>query len=290
LIEVIVLLLLALIFFFTVFYYLSKPLSQDQILGLSQKRRQKRIKKYFASSYQSCRPSDAFKKSLKPDGKFYSVDLDLPDIPCFVSSLLKYKKHEWSVITFIEERRMKYLWANKGPDRTKVTLLSINSIVETAKKHNCDTIMAFHNHPAHDPNHYSYRKPSDNDLYASQEYSKILNSLNVSYLDHVCERGTAYRFSLKPSETLHPFKENLNFTEKENLQGRMAHVKLHLELAFSTQKEEPTSYSIEKPRDGDKAEKPAIVWEQITKRCSKCGANYFSQHEKCPFCGEPQPK
>ena len=36
------------------------------------------------------------------------------------------------------------------------------------------------------------------------------------------------------------------------------------------------------------SKQPAMVREQIIKKCSKCGANYFSQHEKCPFCGEPQ--
>jgi len=59
----------------------------------------------------------------------------------------------------------------------------------------------------------------------------------------------------------------------------------------STQKETPTfTYPIQKPQDWEKTEKPATTWEQAIKRCSKCGANYSSQHEQCPFCGEPQPK
>jgi uncharacterized OB-fold protein len=35
-----------------------------------------------------------------------------------------------------------------------------------------------------------------------------------------------------------------------------------------------------------KAWKTATFGEQKLIRCPKCGANYFSQHEKCPFCGE----
>jgi hypothetical protein len=58
----------------------------------------------------------------------------------------------------------------------------------------------------------------------------------------------------------------------------------------STQKENPPfSYTITKPLDLEPIKNP-VVWEQVIKNCSKCGANYGSQHERCPFCGEPQPE
>jgi len=57
----------------------------------------------------------------------------------------------------------------------------------------------------------------------------------------------------------------------------------------STQKENPPfTYPI-KLLNWRKVEKP-FSREQIIKRCPKCRADYSSQHEKCPFCGEPQPK
>jgi hypothetical protein len=224
------LLLLAFVFLFILFYRLSKPLKDEQILRLAHKRRQKKISQYFASSSWIIVPPLHFKKSLKPDGKLYELNLNLPDVPSFVANLLKYKKHEWSVIAFIADRKMQYLWTNKGPDRSQVNLVSINFIIETAKKSNCDVIMAFHNHPAHDPQYYSYRNPSNMDLQSAQKYAEILNSANISYLDHICERGTAYRYFLKPSENLYPLQEILNNLGIENLQGKMTHMKLHLEL------------------------------------------------------------
>jgi hypothetical protein len=39
-----------------------------------------------------------------------------------------------------------------------------------------------------------------------------------------------------------------------------------------------------------KSWKTAMFGEQKLIRCPKCRATYFSIHEKCPFCGEPQPK
>jgi len=211
-------------------FFFSKPLTEEQIPKLALKRRNRKVLLYFSPSVFGYSPAKDFKSGLKPDGKLYQVDLDMQQVPSFVASLLKYKKHEWSVIAFLKNQKAEYLWANKGPDRSRVQLVSITSILNTAKKNGCDVIMAFHNHPAHDPQHYSYRSPSDPDLEAAEKFSQILNTANISYLDHVCERGTAYRHCLSPSPTLYPLTTILGEARAENSQGRMAHIKLHFEL------------------------------------------------------------
>jgi len=208
----------------------SKPLKEEQISTLASKRRKRKVLLYFSSSFFGYSPTKDFKSGLKPNGRLYQIELDMPHVPSFVASLLKYKKHEWSVLAFIKNRKAEYLWANKGRDRTQVQLVSINSVLKTAKETGCDVIMAFHNHPAHDAQHYSYRKPSSPDLEASEKFSNILNANNISYLDHVCERGTAHRYCLMPSPTLYPLTTILNEVRTENSQGRMAHIKLHFEL------------------------------------------------------------
>jgi hypothetical protein len=208
----------------------SKPLKEEQIPKLALKRRNRKILLYFSPSVFGYSPTKDFKSGLKPDGRLYQIELDMPHVPSFVASLLKYKKHEWSVIAFIRNRKAEYLWTNKGPDRTQVQLVSINSVLRTANENGCDVIMAFHNHPAHDPQHYSYRKPSSLDLEAAEKFSHILNAASISYLDHVCERGTAHRYCLKPSQTLYPLTTILSEVRTENSQGRMAHIKLHFEL------------------------------------------------------------
>jgi len=125
---------------------------------------------------------------------------------------------------------MKCLWANKGPDRSQVNLLPIDFIIKIAMKNDCDVVMAFHNHPAHDPQHYSYREPSSRDLQSAERIYQILNATNISYLDYVCERGRPYRYYLKPSETLYPLPTIREEVRTENAQGRVAHIKLHFEL------------------------------------------------------------
>jgi hypothetical protein len=209
----------------------SRPLAEEQIPELAQKRRKRKILLHFSpSSFSYFSPTTEFKSGLKPDGKLYQFDLEMPHVPSYVAELLKYKKHEWSVIVFLKDQKAEHLWANKGPDRTRVSSVSVNSILNTAKGSKCDTIMAFHNHPAHDPQHYSYRNPSDLDLEAAEKFSQILNTANISYLDHVCERGKAYRYCLNPSPTLYPLATILDEVKVENSQGRITHIRLHFEL------------------------------------------------------------
>jgi hypothetical protein len=229
---VIPLLILTTVILALMLYFLSRPLSEEQIPELAQKRRNKKVLLYFSLSAFGYIPTKEFKSGLKPDGKLYRFDLEMRYVPPFVASLLKYKKHEWSVIAFIRNQRTEYLWTNKGPDRTQVQLVSINSILRTAKESGCDVIMAFHNHPAHDPQHYSYRRPSSPDLEAAEKFSHILNADNISYVDHVCERGRAHRYCLMPSPTLYPLMPILSEVRTENSQGRMAHIRLHFELYF----------------------------------------------------------
>lgn len=121
---------------------------------------------------------------------------------------------------------------NKGPDRTKVYLVPLNFVVSTAKKNFCDVVMAFYNHPAHDPQHYSYRRPSSIDLQSAAKYSQDLNSHDISYVDHVCERGRAYRYCLSPVDGLYPFSMIQQSIRTENEGGRKAHVGLHFQLYF----------------------------------------------------------
>jgi hypothetical protein len=229
--ELLFLLLFLLATFSILLIIFSKPLTEDQISKLALKRRNRRIIQYF-SGMRGYYPSKQFKSGLKPNGKLYQIDLDMPYVPSFVANLLKYKKHEWSVIAFIGNRKAKYIWVNKGPDRSQVPLLSVDLIIKTAKNNDCDVIMAFHNHPAHDPQHYSYHRPSEMDFQAAERFSQMLNAIKISYVDHVCERGMPYRYCLKPSETLHPLRTIQEETKTENMQGRMTHIKLHFELYF----------------------------------------------------------
>lgn len=224
-----ILFLLIIAIFSIILLIFSKPLTDDQILKLSQKRRNRRIQHYFSSSI-GYSPSKHFKSTLEPDGKLYQVDLDMSGGPSFVANLLKYKKHEWSVIAFVGNEKAKYFWANKGPDRSQVYLVSMNFVLRTAKENDCDVIMAFHNHPAHDPQHYSYRRPSSPDLENAERRSQVLNTGGISYLAYICERGTPYRYCLKPSENLYPLTIFCEETRIENAKGRITHVKLHFEL------------------------------------------------------------
>jgi len=113
----------------------SRPLTEEQIPKLAQKRRKRRILLYFSpNSFSYFSLTMEFKSGLKPDGKLYQFDLEMPHVPSFVAELLKYKKHEWPVMVLLRDRKSECLWANKGPDRTRVHLVSINSILKNSQR------------------------------------------------------------------------------------------------------------------------------------------------------------
>lgn len=85
-------------------------MTEEQINKLSQKRRSKEIGQYFSANSYGPLPTPILKKNMDSDGALIPIDLDLHGTPFFVANLLKYKKHEWSVIAFIGNQRVKYLW------------------------------------------------------------------------------------------------------------------------------------------------------------------------------------
>ena len=94
-----------------------RPLTRDEVVVLSTKRRQKRIREYFSFSRAEWRVDTEFKRRMKPDGRFYPANESLRDSPNVLAALLKYKKHEWIIAAFERNQRVILLWANKGFDR-----------------------------------------------------------------------------------------------------------------------------------------------------------------------------
>ena len=93
-----------------------RPLRENEINVLSEKRRNKGIIKYFSFDIQEYSVNKNFKKSMNPNGKFYQISEDLYTFPSLSAGLLKYKKHEWIIISFEKDRKISLIWLNKGFD------------------------------------------------------------------------------------------------------------------------------------------------------------------------------
>jgi hypothetical protein len=138
------------------------PLTTQELLTLSRKRQRNRALWKFDFSTMP-QPADAVeKKAMKSQGEFVGCDLGYPDAPARIAGLLKYKKHEWIVIAFINSFHVRHLWWNKGPDGMRVwSFLRDHSLKVAIRSLRPDAIAILHNHPNPDPSRYGANVPSD---------------------------------------------------------------------------------------------------------------------------------
>lgn len=189
------------------------------------------IEQFFQPSRFAYYPDIRFKSKLKPDGNFYPLSLSIEQVPSYVANLLKYKKHEWVVLVFLTDRVAKFIWANKGVDKTAVsTLLSYDLVVRMAIDNDCNVIMKFHNHPASEPHLYRYNTPSKQDRRSADVLSEVLANHGISCTMHVCERGRAYRYYRTVALQLFPLDGVQKQVASLNGTSVWQNIRLHLEL------------------------------------------------------------
>jgi len=70
------------------FVFHRTPLSEEEILKLSQKRTRKYIKKNYSFNNVPVTINKQFKSSLKPNGKWYNAEEKLYSFPSYIAGLL----------------------------------------------------------------------------------------------------------------------------------------------------------------------------------------------------------
>ena len=145
------------------------------------------------------------KKAMKSQGEFVVCDLPFRHAPSRIAGLLKYKKHEWIVIAFINSFHVRCLWWNKGPDGSQVwSFLQHHSLKIAIKSFEANAIAIFHNHPNPDPSRYRMNTPSEADLLSADFYHKEFSDEGVSLLEFICERGVPYLFYASFTDSVVP--------------------------------------------------------------------------------------
>jgi len=210
-----------------------RPLRENEINVLSEKRRNKEIIKYFSFDIHEYSVNKNFKKSMNPNGKFYQISEDLYTFPSLSAGLLKYKKHEWIIISFEKDRKISLIWLNKGFDRSIVfPHLSVSDLINIANRDGYTSVMIFHNHPNSNPNHYDCSSPSPQDIISANEFAAELNENGINLLEFICERGRHYRYYAEYSDD---FLAASKFAEKiksENGQTMIENLSLHIQRIF----------------------------------------------------------
>lgn len=174
----------------------SKPLTENEILQLAQKRFENSVISNFKFSHvEGVYPEPWFKSHMNPDGDFYDCQIYLGDFPTYVSNLLKGKKHEWVVLAVSDGSFVKGFWANKGISSEEVCFFcSLEKLAQKADELNCNTIMRFHNHPNGDPYYTNCLLASDQDYNSACYCASRSEERGKSWVDFVCERGRFLKF------------------------------------------------------------------------------------------------
>ncbi len=215
------------------------PLESDEVLTLSRKRQRNRsLWKYKFSTMQ--RPADpAEKKAMKRHGEFVSCDLGYSDAPASIAGLLKYKKHEWIVIAFINSFHVRHLWWNKGPDRTMVwSFLRDHSLKNAIRSLRPDSIAILHNHPNPNPSRYRMTIPSDADLRSAGFYNTEFVKHSISLLEFICERGVPHLYYASFDDSVVPIESITDEICQVNGKGLFKNYSLRKELKQTTNAEQ----------------------------------------------------
>lgn len=234
----------AVVVFFVLFWAVDvyrhrHPLNNQEILALSRKRqRNQALSKFDFSTLQ--RPADAAeKKAMKSHGEFVGCDLVYRDSPARIAGLLKYKKHEWIVIAFINSFHVRHLWWNKGPDGMRVWLfLRDHSLMAAIRSLRPDAIAILHNHPNPDPSRYRMTIPSEADLRSAGFYDGEFSKHGTSLLEFICERGIPHLYYASFADSVVPIDPITDEVQMTNGTGIFRNYSLRKELKRTTRAEQ----------------------------------------------------
>jgi len=200
---------------------------------LSKKRRDKKILLYFSfngSEFDVCKD---FKKRMNPNGNFYQLDESLRDFPSVAAALLKYKKHEWIIVAFEKNKKVDFIWINKGISREYVSLnLSVDHLVQIACDKKYSSVLIFHNHPNPNPNDYDCSNPSEQDVKSAIIFADGLNSNGVNLVEFICERGMHHKYFSSEAPQFFPVHQFYNEIQMINGSSKFQNFSLNMERIF----------------------------------------------------------
>jgi hypothetical protein len=210
-----------------------RPLNDEEISHLANKRRSKKINAYYQFSQSQVSVNSEFKKAMAAEGAYYNIHTALKEFPSVAAALLKYKKHEWIIIGFEKEQKIDYVWLNKGPNNAQVAShLSFAGMVNHARSGNHTTVIVLHNHPNPDPQKFYMLLASEQDKRSAKALENVLLSGSVNLLEFVCERGRFHQYHRAIAPSFIPVQSITTTIITKNNVSRGRNLQLHLERLF----------------------------------------------------------
>jgi len=210
-----------------------RPLTEDEVRVLADRRRTKAINSYYTFDMKEYSVNAAFKKRMAASGSFYNMSEELFEFPALAAGLLKYKKHEWIIVAFERNKAIDKMWVNKGPNGSQVHFgISLPSVQQMAANGGYRSVLVFHNHPNSDPSLYSMCQASDQDKHTAGELAAQLRPAGVSLIEFVCERGRHYEYWRSVCDTFLPLDGFCEELRQINGSSRGQSFSLHWERLF----------------------------------------------------------
>lgn len=209
-----------------------RPLNENELLGLSRKRRQKEIRRYFTFFPGPVGINIEFKTKMNPTGKLYRISDSLGDFPSRAAGLMKGKRHEWVMCALERAKVIDVVWLNKGVKAEVSIQLDVSEIVRIAAEGGYTSVLRFHNHPNSHPDQSDLLRPSGQDMISTRFYADRLNAFGLNFLDFVCERGRYLEYCLSPAAIFLPEDEFSRIVKQLNGMSRFRNLLLHLERIF----------------------------------------------------------
>lgn len=211
-----------------------RPLTDDEIRVLADRRRTTGINSYYGFDRKEHHVNAEFKKRMAADGRLYNMSEQLLEFPALAAGLLKYKKHEWIIVAFERNKVIDKMWVNKGRDRSQVHFgISLPSLQQMAANGGYHSVLVFHNHPNSNPSLYSTRQASDRDKQTAGELAMELRSAGVNLIEFVCERGTHHEYWRSVCDAFLPLEGFREEIRQLNGFSRAQNFFLHCELLFA---------------------------------------------------------
>lgn len=209
----------------------KRPLSTNEIIALSECRRNDYINNRFVVHRVSLNINVDYRGSLSSEGRWDKISLNYNDIYSAITKLLQYKRHEWSVWVLTNEDESKYLWANKGDDNQSTYFKGdFSTLIMLALGSSCNTVIHFHNHPHTQDRYWNLLQPSDTDIETFNEIKNIFNDCGLNYIAGIASQGYFKIYGQCFSENYIPEGCSVEEIKAQNNLSRQSNYDLRKEL------------------------------------------------------------
>lgn len=210
----------------------SKPLNNKEMEKLAKGRKAHYINKHFGFSNEKFSVNPKYRASIESGGRWDKVEIEYKKIAPLIADLLKTKRHEWNVYVLSDENSGKYIWCHKGDDNSRVRIphLLMGIAAVKAKENDCNTVIAFHNHPHTQARYWDLLKPSDADIDCFNTEKKVFCGDGLNFISGIVSQGNYSIFGYAFPDSYIPPGCSLKEIEEENNISKKHNAKLRSEL------------------------------------------------------------